>query len=346
MCRRSVAPPGFRNSQTTVLAPTGTIAFMMDCDTTGVEPDIALVKYKKLVGGGMLKIVNQTVPRALKRLGYETKQVQAILEYIEEHDTIEGAPELKPEHLPIFDCAFKAARGTRAIHSLGHLRMMGAVQPFISGAISKTINMPSSASIDDIMEAYVEAWRLGVKAVAVYRDGCKRTQPLNTAREKKPATLEFRPVRQQMPQDCRSLRHKFDIAGHEGYIHVGLYEDGAPGELLIKITKEGSTISGLIRYDRHSRIDGPAVWCSPRSPGQQIQSRALRAVRVHQEPGDSDCEVTDRLHLPLSGHPLPATGATGADGVGRHGARGGRTGAAADGSSGNHALTGSYGAGL
>ena len=237
---------GFRNSQTTVLAPTGTIAFMMDCDTTGVEPDIALVKYKKLVGGGMLKIVNQTVPRALRRLGYETKQVQAILEYIEEHDTIEGAPELKPEHLPVFDCAFKAARGTRAIHALGHLRMMGAVQPFISGAISKTINMPSSASADDIMEAYVEAWRLGVKAVAVYRDGCKRTQPLNTAREKKPATLEFRPVRRRLPQDCRSLRHKFDIAGHEGYIHVGLYEDGTPGELFIKIAKEGSTISGLM----------------------------------------------------------------------------------------------------
>jgi len=237
---------GLRNSQTTVLAPTGTIAFMMDCDTTGVEPDIALVKYKKLVGGGMLKIVNQTVPRALKRLGYETKQVQAILEYIEEHDTIEGAPELKPEHLPVFDCAFKAARGTRAIHPLGHLRMMGAVQPFISGAISKTINMPSSASTDDIMEAYVEAWRLGVKAVAIYRDGCKRTQPLNTARDKKPATLEFRPVRRRLPQDCRSLRHKFDIAGHEGYIHVGLYDDGTPGELFIKIAKEGSTISGLM----------------------------------------------------------------------------------------------------
>ena len=238
---------GVRNSQATVLAPTGTIAFMMDCDTTGVEPDIALVKYKKLVGGGMLKIVNQTVPRALKRLGYESKQVQSIVEYIDEHDTIEGAHELKDEHLPVFDCAFKAAKGTRAIHHLGHLRMMGAVQPFISGAISKTINMPNSATVDDIMEAYLDAWRLGVKAVAIYRDGCKRTQPLNTARqEKKAAVPEFQPVRRRLPQDCRSLRHKFDIAGHEGYIHVGQYDDGTPGELFIKIAKEGSTIAGLM----------------------------------------------------------------------------------------------------
>jgi len=240
---------GVRNSQVTVLAPTGTIAFMMDCDTTGVEPDIALVKYKKLVGGGMLKIVNNTVPRALKRLGYESKDIQAIVEYIDEHDTIEGAPELKDEHLPVFDCAFKAAQGSRAIHHLGHLRMMGAVQPFISGAISKTINMPNAATVDDIMDAYLEAWRLGVKAVAIYRDGCKRTQPLNTARQEKKGVAvpaEFRPVRRRLPQDCRSLRHKFDIAGHEGYIHVGQYDDGSPGELFIKIAKEGSTIAGLM----------------------------------------------------------------------------------------------------
>ncbi|MBI1817556.1 MAG: vitamin B12-dependent ribonucleotide reductase [Deltaproteobacteria bacterium] len=245
---------GVRNSQMTVLAPTGTIAFMMDCDTTGVEPDIALVKYKKLVGGGMLKIVNQTVPRALKRLGYESKTVQEIVEFIDEHDTIEGAPLLKDEHLPIFDCAFKAAQGTRSIHHLGHLRMMGAVQPFISGAISKTINMPTDASVDDIAEAYLEGWRLGVKAVAIYRDGCKRTQPLNTARDDKKAAMalevaarqEFRPVRRRLPQDCRSIRHKFEIAGHEGYIHVGFYEDGTPGEIFIKMAKEGSTISGLM----------------------------------------------------------------------------------------------------
>lgn len=242
---------GIRNSQATVLAPTGTIAFMMDCDTTGVEPDIALVKYKKLVGGGMLKIVNTTVPRALKRLGYESKEVQAIVEYIDEHDTIEGAPGLKDEHLPVFDCAFKAARGQRSIHYLGHLRMMGAVQPFISGAISKTINMPHEATVDEIMEAYIAAWKLGVKAVAIYRDGCKRTQPLNTSKTVEKAVevapvVEARPIRRRLPQDCRSVRHKFDIAGHEGYIHVGLFEDGAPGELFIKIAKEGSTISGLM----------------------------------------------------------------------------------------------------
>jgi ribonucleoside-diphosphate reductase alpha chain len=242
---------GVRNSQATVLAPTGTIAFMMDCDTTGVEPDIALVKYKKLVGGGMLKIVNTTVPRALRRLGYETREVQDIVEYIDEHDTIEGAPHLKDDHLPVFDCAFKAARGQRSIQYLGHLRMMGAVQPFISGAISKTINMPPEATVDDILEAYVSAWKLGVKAVAIYRDGCKRTQPLNTARTEQVVEVvapvaEPRPVRRRLPQDCRSVRHKFDIAGHEGYIHVGLFEDGSPGELFIKIAKEGSTISGLM----------------------------------------------------------------------------------------------------
>ncbi len=244
---------GVRNSQATVLAPTGTIAFMMDCDTTGVEPDIALVKYKKLVGGGVLKIVNNTVPRALKRLGYESKDVQAIIEYIDEHDTIEGAPGLRDEHVAVFDCAFKPAKGARSIHHMGHLRMMGAVQPFLSGAISKTINMPNSATVEEIMEAYIEAWRLGVKAVAIYRDGCKRTQPLNTRKTEKTAApapvqavTEFQPVRRRLPNECRSTRHKFDIAGHEGYIHVGLYEDGQPGEIFIKIAKEGSTVSGLM----------------------------------------------------------------------------------------------------
>jgi len=241
---------GYRNSQATVLAPTGTIAFMMDCDTTGVEPDIALVKYKKLVGGGMLKIVNTTVPRALRRLGYESRQVQEIVEHIDEQDTIEGAPHLQDEHLPVFDCAFKPARGQRSIQALGHLRMMGSVQPFISGAISKTINMPTEATVDEIMDAYLVAWKLGVKAVAIYRDGCKRTQPLNTARADKAVEAaplaEARPVRRRLPQDCRSVRHKFNIAGHEGYIHVGLFDDGSPGELFIKIAKEGSTISGLM----------------------------------------------------------------------------------------------------
>ncbi len=243
---------GVRNSQATVLAPTGTIAFMMDCDTTGVEPDIALVKYKKLVGGGMLKIVNNTVPRALKRLGYESREVQNIVEHIDEHDTIEGAPDLKDEHLPVFDCAFKPAQGIRFIHHMGHLRMMGSTQPFISGAISKTINMPHSASVEDIMDAYSEAWRLGVKAVAIYRDGCKRTQPLNTSKKSDRAAAttaaapEFHPVRRRLGNECRSVRHKFDIAGHEGYIHIGMYDDGQPGEIFIKIAKEGSTVSGLM----------------------------------------------------------------------------------------------------
>jgi ribonucleoside-diphosphate reductase alpha chain len=242
---------GVRNSQVTVLAPTGTIAFMMDCDTTGVEPDIALVKYKKLVGGGLLKIVNGTVPRALRRLGYDSREVQEIVEYIDEHETIEGAPALRPEHLPVFDCAFKPARGARSIHYLGHLRMMGAVQPFISGAISKTINMPEQATVQDVEEAYVEAWRLGVKAVAIYRDGCKKTQPLNTASPTKaepaPRTAGApTPVRRRLPTDRQALCHKFEMAGHEGYIHVGFYEDGTPGEIFIKMAKEGSTVSGLM----------------------------------------------------------------------------------------------------
>ncbi len=241
---------GVRNSQISVLAPTGTIAFMMDCDTTGVEPDIALVKYKKLVGGGLLKIVNNTVPRALKRLGYDVKQIQEIVEYIDEHETIEGAPHLKDEDLAVFDCAFKPANGSRSIHYMGHLRMMGAVQPFISGAISKTINMPSDVTVEEIMQAYIEGWKLGVKAVAIYRDGSKRTQPLNTSKEENKApkaeAKEPRPFRRKLPDERRSITHKFDIAGHEGYITVGMYEDGQPGEIFITMSKEGSTISGVM----------------------------------------------------------------------------------------------------
>jgi ribonucleoside-diphosphate reductase alpha chain len=241
---------GARNSQVSVLAPTGTIAFMMDCDTTGVEPDIALIKYKKLVGGGLLKIVNNTVPRALKRLGYDLKQIQEIVEYIDEHETIEGAPHLRDEDLPVFDCAFKPARGSRSIHYLGHLRMMGATQPFISGAISKTINMPSDVTVEEIMQAYIEAWKLGLKAVAIYRDGSKRSQPLNTSKEEnktsKAESKESRPFRRKLPDERRSITHKFDIAGHEGYITVGMYEDGQPGEIFITMSKEGSTISGLM----------------------------------------------------------------------------------------------------
>jgi len=239
---------GVRNSQVTVLAPTGTIAFMMDCDTTGVEPDIALVKYKKLVGGGMLKIVNGTVPRALRRLGYDSREVQNVVEYIEEQETIEGATDLKSEHLAIFDCAFRPARGVRSIHPFGHVRMMAAVQPFISGAISKTINMPEGATVEEIEQAYVEAWRLGLKAVAIYRDGCKKTQPLNTSRAAPAAEVApaSQPVRRRLPADRPALCHKFDVAGHEGYLHVGFHEDGTPGEIFIKMAKEGSTVSGLM----------------------------------------------------------------------------------------------------
>ncbi|HYC91166.1 MAG TPA: vitamin B12-dependent ribonucleotide reductase [Thermoanaerobaculia bacterium] len=240
---------GYKNAQISVLAPTGTIAFMMDCDTTGIEPDIALVKYKKLVGGGMLKIVNNTVPVALKRLGYDPKQVKEIVEYITENDTIEGAPHLLDQHLTVFDCAFKPANGTRSIHYLGHLKMMGAVQPFISGAISKTINMPASATVEEIEGAYYEAWKLGLKAVAVYRDGCKRSQPLSTSKDK--AVLEQigvapAAVRRKLPDERESITHKFSIGGHEGYITVGKYEDGTPGEIFITMAKEGSTISGLM----------------------------------------------------------------------------------------------------
>src|SRR5213593_1036740 len=240
---------GYRNAQISVLAPTGTIAFMMDCDTTGIEPDIALVKYKKLVGGGMLKIVNQTVPTALKRLGYDAKQINEIIQYIDENDTIEGAPHILDAHLTVFDCAFKAQNGTRSIHYMGHLKMMGAVQPFISGAISKTINMPSAATIDEIELAYVEAWKMGLKAVAVYRDGCKRSQPLSTGKDKEKLTdLGVTPtaVRRKLPDERESITHKFSISGHEGYITVGKYEDGTPGEIFITMAKEGSTISGLM----------------------------------------------------------------------------------------------------
>jgi ribonucleoside-diphosphate reductase alpha chain len=242
---------GFRNAQATVLAPTGTIGFMMDCDTTGVEPDIALVKYKKLVGGGLMKIVNQTVPMALAKLGYSQTQVKEIVEYIDEHETIEGAPHIKDSHLPVFDCAFKPARGVRSIHYMGHIKMVGATQPFLSGAISKTVNVPKEATIEEIEQAYIDSWRLGAKAVSIYRDGSKRTQPLNTSKDKvgpgvgTSAAVAEAPRRRRLPDERNAITHKFDIAGHEGYITVGLYEDGLPGEIFIVMAKEGSTISGF-----------------------------------------------------------------------------------------------------
>jgi ribonucleoside-diphosphate reductase alpha chain len=323
---------GYRNSQTTVLAPTGTIGFMMDCDTTGIEPDLALVKYKKLVGGGMIKIVNNTVPAALFKLGYDNEEVNAIVSYIDATGTIEGAPGIKPEHLAVFDCSFKPSKGTRSIHYMGHIKMMASAQPFLSGAISKTVNLPHEASAEEVAEAYAESWRQGIKAVAIYRDGSKGTQPLNTSMDakKEPSALDAaasrvlgnlaasqpaaeadlklleakpgeklelsgkqlsaaaaalqgaldnaakasafmvltsaaetgkahegvrevqdtngppRAVRHRLQDERASITHKFSIAGHEGYITVGLYPSGQPGEIFIKMAKEGSTVSGLM----------------------------------------------------------------------------------------------------
>jgi ribonucleoside-diphosphate reductase alpha chain len=295
---------GYRNAQVTVLAPTGTIAFMMDCDTTGIEPDIGLVKYKKLVGGGMLKMVNNTVPEALERLGYTEGERQAIVDHIDQHDGIEDSPALKKEHLPVFDCAFVSPNGKRSIHYMGHIRMMAAVQPFLSGAISKTVNMPHEATPEDIESAYLQGWRLGLKALAVYRDGCKRIQPLSTKKDTKDIAIEKdiavqessavakeasakpartesrqatpnvakqqpliapappvapeaeptareakgppRAVRHRLPNERRSITHKFNIGGQEGYLTVGMYEDGRPGEIFVRMAKEGSTISGLM----------------------------------------------------------------------------------------------------
>ena len=249
---------GYRNAQVTVIAPTGTIGFMMDCDTTGIEPDLALIKYKKLVGGGVIKIVNNTVPAALIKLGYSPVQVEKIVSHIDSTGTMEGAPDLKPEHLAVFDCSFRPQNGTRAIHYMGHVRMMAAVQPFISGAISKTINMPEESTVEDIMSAYTEAWKLGLKAVAIYRDNSKKVQPLSSGSgkgEKRNAVptavapverVVYRPVRRKLPDERQSITHKFSIGGHEGYITVGMYEDGTPGEIFITMAKEGSTISGLM----------------------------------------------------------------------------------------------------
>jgi ribonucleoside-diphosphate reductase alpha chain len=275
---------GYRNSQVTVLAPTGTIGFMMDCDTTGIEPDLALVKYKKLVGGGIVKIVNNTVRDALLRMDYTPEQATAIVNYIDETGTIEGAPGLKEEHLPVFDCSFRPQNGTRSIHYMGHIRMMGAAQPFISGAISKTVNLPEDATVEDIMETYTAGWKLGLKAIAIYRDGSKKVQPLSAAKSEKtrdsgtaeaslpesrtpssesrvvapvpagatePAAQSAaepvrKPIRRKLPEERESITHKFNIGGHEGYITVGKYPDGQPGEIFIVMAKEGSTVSGLM----------------------------------------------------------------------------------------------------
>ncbi len=239
---------GFRNAQATVLAPTGTISFMMDCDTTGIEPDIALVKYKQLAGGGMLKIVNQSVPNVLATLGYEPPEVDSIIEYINREDTIEGAADLRPEHLPVFDCAFTPRNGIRSIPWQAHVTMMAAAQPFLSGAISKTVNMPRETTPEEIAQAYFDGWRLGLKALAIYRDGSKESQPLNTSSENDKAKAKelAKPRRERLPDTRQSITHKFSVAGHEGYITVGLFPDGRPGELFITMAKEGSTVGGLM----------------------------------------------------------------------------------------------------
>jgi ribonucleoside-diphosphate reductase alpha chain len=253
---------GYKNSQVTVLAPTGTIGFMMDCDTTGIEPDLALVKYKKLVGGGLIKIVNNTVPQALMKLGYSPEQTSDVVSYIDKNGKIEGAPHLKMEDYPVFDCSLAPQGGGRSITWTGHVKMMAAAQPFLSGAISKTINMPEESTIEDISNAYIESWKVGLKAVAIYRDNSKRSQPLNAGggktEEKKtetaaPAAMEpmqrdlfARMQREKMPVERASVTHKFSVGGHEGYITVGMYEDGRPGEVFMKMSKEGSTLSGMV----------------------------------------------------------------------------------------------------
>ncbi len=249
---------GYKNSQVTVLAPTGTIGFMMDCDTTGIEPDLALVKHKKLVGGGVIRIVNNTVPEALMKLGYTPEQTSEIVSFIDKNGKIDGAPYMKEEHVPVFDCSLAPAGGGRSIAWTGHVKMMAAAQPFLSGAISKTINMPEESTIEDIMNAYIESWKLGLKAVAIYRDNSKRSQPLSAAGKKKGKKAEAavaepeqrelfaRAQREKMPVERDSVTHKFSVGGHEGYLTVGMYEDGRPGELFIKMAKEGSTLSGVM----------------------------------------------------------------------------------------------------
>jgi ribonucleoside-diphosphate reductase alpha chain len=262
-CLASGMKYGYRNAQVTVLAPTGTIGFMMDCDTTGIEPDLALVKYKKMVGGGLIKIVNNVVPTALLKLGYTDQEASEIVNYIDQKGTIEGAPHLKAEHLPVFDCSLKPANGKRSIHYMGHVRMMAAVQPFLSGAISKTVNMPEEATAEEIASVYTESWRLGLKAVAIYRDSSKRSQPLNTSDAKpkkeadavseKPETVnetkvaaEPQAYRHKLADERNAITHKFSVGQHEGYLTVGLYENGQPGEIFITMAKEGSTVSGLM----------------------------------------------------------------------------------------------------
>jgi len=317
---------GYRNAQATVLAPTGTIGLMMDCDTTGIEPDLALVKYKKLVGGGLLKIVNNTVPAALRKLGYDSNEVKEIVEYIDDNDTIEGAPHLVDEHLKVFDCAFKPVKGARSIAP------MAGVQPFISGSMSKTVNLPTEATVEDIEQTYMESWKLGLKCIAIYRDGCKRSQPLSTSLDKKkepePA-VQYSAMRHKLPDERRSITHKFDIAGHEGYLTVGLYEDGQPGELFVTMAKEGSTISGLMdafatqtsyalqfgvplkfMVDKfsHMRFEPSGFTKNPEIPiAKSIVDYIFRWMAAHFLPAEDAAEAGVIMREPTLDTPPPAT---------------------------------------
>ena len=302
---------GYRNAQATVLAPTGTISFMLDCDTTGVEPDIALVKYKKLVGGGMLKMVNGTVPAALRRLGYGETAIGDIIAFIDANDTIEGAPTLRDEDIAVFDCAFTPQNGKRSISWQGHLRMMAAVQPFISGAISKTVNMPNEATVEDIERAYTDGWKLGLKAVAIYRDGSKKSQPLATSIDKTTGhrvQVVERPLRKRLPAERTAITHKFEVGGHEGYITVGLYEDGTPGEIFLRMAKEGSTVSGLMELVRDGGVARASVRRAAPGTRRQVLAHALRSAGLHAQPGDPHRQVGDGLHLPLARVEIPAPG--------------------------------------
>ena len=295
----------------------------MDCDTTGVEPDLALVKYKKLVGGGMIKIVNQTVPTALFKLGYDHDQANAIVSYIDATGTIEGAPHIKDDHLAVFDCSFKPAKGTRSIAYMGHLRMMAAAQPFISGAISKTVNLPENASVEDIMEAYLQAWKLGLKAVAVYRDGCKKSQPLSAAgtktansskddarvaaahEEEENLNAPPRAVRHKLQEERASITHKFKVGDHEGYITVGLYPNGEPGELFITMAKEGSTVSGLMDSFALAVSHRAAARRAAETVLRKVRAHALRAQRLERQSRHRLRQVDHGLHLPLAADALP-----------------------------------------
>ena len=307
---------GYRNAQATVLAPTGTISFMMDCDTTGVEPDFSLVKSKKLVGGGEITIVNQTVKAALERLGYAPNEVSDIEAYVDEKNSVIGAPHMKKEHYPVFDCAV----GERAIHYMGHVKMMGAVQPFISGAISKTVNMPEDATVEDVAGLYTDAWKLGVKAIAIYRDNCKVAQPLSSKRQ---AAIEnvtgvaAPPVpltqRRRLPEDRVEVGRKFRVGDYEGYIHVGLYEDGTPGDIFVDIAKEGTTLAGLMNSFMISVSLGPPVRRAARGLCLEVRPHALRAERPDERRGHPNREVDRRLRVPLDGQEVPERRPAGGD---------------------------------